>query len=76
MARKTYRKKSTASRAARGRPVRKVVGGWQIMAKRKQKSRRKTYRKKSSAKKKAKGGSVYKVKKGWRVSRGRRRRRR
>jgi len=71
-----YKTKAWAERWARGRPVRKVEGGWQIMAKRKQKSRRKTYRKKSSAKKKAKGGSVYKVKGGYRVSRKRKRRRR
>lgn len=28
--RKTYKKKSTAKRAARGRPVYKVKGGWRI----------------------------------------------
>lgn len=28
--RKTYRKKTTAKRAARGRPVYKVKGGWRI----------------------------------------------
>lgn len=28
--RKTYKKKSTAKRAARGRPVYKVIGGWRI----------------------------------------------
>lgn len=74
---RVYKRKSWADRWARGRPVRKVPGGFKIMAKRRRKtSGRKTYKKKTSAKRKAgKGRSVYKVKGGWRISRSRKRRR-
>lgn len=83
-----YKSKTWAVQFARGRPVRKVAGGWKIcrgrkkegdiVAKRRKrkriKSRRKTYKKKSSAKKaRKKGQSIYKVKGGWRISRRRKR---
>ncbi len=70
-----YKTKRSAKGFARGRPIRKVPGGWRIMAKRR-KSGRKTYKKKTSAKRAARGGSVYKVKGGYRVSRKRRKRKR
>jgi hypothetical protein len=71
-----YRTQKAARFWARGRPIKKVKGGYKIMAKRKKKrkkrrrSTRKTYKKKSTAKNKAgKGRSVYKVKGGWRIGR-------
>lgn len=73
---KVYKRKSWAKRWARGRPIKKVPGGWKIMAKRRKKrkkSRRKTYKKKSSAKRAAKGRPVYKVVGGWRIGKRRRR---
>lgn len=40
MARKKYKKKSSAKRAARGRPVYKVKGGWSIGKRRKRRGRK------------------------------------
>lgn len=70
-----YARKCWAVCWARGRPVRKVPGGYQIMAKRKKrkKSRRKTFKKKTTARRAAKGRPVYKVKGGWRIGRRKRR---
>lgn len=80
-----YKTKRWAERFARGRPVRRVPGGWKIYAGRKKtkgvivarkrrKSSRKTYKKKSTAKNKAgRGRSVYKVRGGWRIGKRRRR---
>lgn len=72
-----YKTRKAAQGFARGRPVRKVRGGFKIMARRKRrrKSGRKTYKKKTTARRAAKGRSVYKVKGGWRISRARKRRR-
>ena len=71
---RVYERKSWAVRWARGRPIRKVPGGWKIMAKkRRKKSRKKTYKKKTTAKRAARGRPVYKVKGGWRTGKRKRR---